>query len=84
MIFKKYKRMDGSFFSCEKGNNDLVTMILNLTGEVNMTDKAGVTPLMVACKGSHFNVVEKLLVSKADVTQYDNEKCSPLEYACIA
>ncbi|CAG2230782.1 unnamed protein product [Mytilus edulis] len=52
--------------------------------EVNITDKAGVTPLMVACKGSHFDVVETLLVSNADATQCDNDKRSPLEYACNA
>jgi ankyrin repeat protein len=44
-------------------------------------DKSGQTPLILACKAGHKNVVHVLLSNNVDVLQCDNNGRSPLYFA---
>ena len=49
--------------ACKQGNDVLVEALLSYEADVNLLDKAGSTPLIIACQKGHQHTVE-LLVEK--------------------
>ena len=51
----------------------IVRMLIEHGSDPDATDKCGITPLMVACRGGHGEVVSALIAAGADV----NAACTP-------
>ncbi len=48
-------------WACAKGCLDMVDLLVKYKSDVSKRDSAGITPIMMACKNGHFDVVEFLL-----------------------
>lgn len=68
--------------ACDKGNVDLVELIMNHGANVNMQDNDGWSALLLASRYGHGDVVKKLLDNGAEVNIRNNNKSSPLMLAC--
>ena len=67
--------------ACEKGNLDIIKLLINQKVDVNCKNKDGETPLWLACKYKNNNLAKLLFDEKADI----NLKCGKttlLTFAC--
>ena len=48
-------------WACEKGVLDMADLLIKYKADVNKKDVSGNTPLMVACRNGHFDIVQLLL-----------------------
>ena len=60
---------------------ELVTFLCDQGANVNISDKKGCTPLMVACQKGHQSAAKFLLDKGANVNVYDQDGVTPLHYA---
>ncbi|XP_071178364.1 uncharacterized protein [Mytilus edulis] len=68
---------------CFIGDIELVTWCLrHCTSNVNHCRKDGVSPLVIACKNGHTEVVQMLINNKADINKCRDTGGSPLFVAC--
>eukprot|EP00252_Welwitschia_mirabilis_P005342 TRINITY_DN15849_c0_g1_i1.p1 TRINITY_DN15849_c0_g1~~TRINITY_DN15849_c0_g1_i1.p1 ORF type:complete len:529 (+),score=85.64 TRINITY_DN15849_c0_g1_i1:556-2142(+) len=58
-------------FAAAKGHNEIVALLLEHGAEVNSRNYCGQTALMQACRYGHWEVVQTLLLYKANVTRAD-------------
>ncbi|CAK9276542.1 unnamed protein product [Sphagnum jensenii] len=58
-------------FSAMQGHNEIVTLLLECGVEVNTRNYCGQTALMQACRYGHWEVVQSLLLYKANVNRTD-------------
>lgn len=63
------------------GNSDFVNLLVQYGGKVNSSGKQGMTPLHLAARKKHFEVVEALLKAGADPTLLDKAGHAPGHYA---
>jgi len=68
----------------ERGDEKEVSDLIDLEVDVNETYVCNVTPLIVATKNGHEEIVEKLLGAGAEVDQKDSLGRSSLMWACIS
>ena len=68
-------------WNISKGNLQMVKLILEKKGDVNMKDEAGDTPLMIAAAYGHEDIVELLLKKGANVNIKNNYGMSVLDAA---
>ncbi|MGI8542297.1 MAG: ankyrin repeat domain-containing protein [Aridibacter sp.] len=54
------------FYAAERGNIETVNTLISFSANVNIPDNSGYTPLMVATKGFHFEIVKRLVEVGAD------------------
>jgi E3 ubiquitin-protein ligase XBAT32/33 len=59
-------------FSAMQGHNEIVTLLLECGVEVNTRNYCGQTALMQACRYGHWEVVQTLLLYKANVSNADH------------
>ncbi|RYP68260.1 hypothetical protein DL771_006762 [Monosporascus sp. 5C6A] len=64
--------------SCERGNVEVVKLLLENGADLTITKKDGWTPLHAASVNGHVEVVKLLLEKGADVTTADNNGNTPL------
>ncbi|MDA3838253.1 MAG: ankyrin repeat domain-containing protein [Candidatus Delongbacteria bacterium] len=67
-------------YASERGNIELVEILINNGADVNLKDKNGVTPLMEASE-KNVELVKSLLNAGADVNLYSNYRKNALIYA---
>ena len=67
-----------------KGNNDIVSLLLDKNAAVNVTDNQGITPLMYAVQFKNSVVVKLLLSHNADKTKVDSKGKTAFEYAVFS
>ena len=67
-----------------KGNNEIVTLLLQKNAAVNVTDNQGITPLMYAVQFKNSEVVKWLLMHGADKTKVDLKGKTAFEYAVFS
>lgn len=58
-------------FAAAKGHSEIVTLLLEHGADVNSRNYCGQTALMQACRYGHWEVVQTLLLFKANVTRAD-------------
>ena len=68
-------------WNASKGNLQMVKLVLEKKGDVNMKDEAGDTPLMIAAAYGHEDIVELLLKKGANVNIKNNYGMSVLDAA---
>ncbi len=61
----------------------VVELLLNHKADVNVSNKDGATPLLLAAENSHAAVVELLLKHKADVNAANTYGSTPLHFAAL-
>jgi len=67
------KNQESLCYASSCGNLELVKDLVKKGEEVNQINELSETPLLLACKGGHLNVVEFLVESGADVDQAETE-----------
>ena len=70
------------FQAAEKGDLEVVKLLLAQKADVNMKDERGWTPLIFAAKGGQTETAKLLLQSGADVNLVSSQGCPPLFFAC--
>ena len=61
--------------------NDILSALIANGADVNVTNNAGVTPLMIASVGGYENIITMLLAEGADVSTKDNDGKTALKAA---
>ena len=59
------------YFAADKGNADMVDLLLTYKAHANLMDEEGFGPLHQAIAGGHFDVADKLIAAGADVNAQD-------------
>lgn len=57
---------------------EIVKLLLNFGANPRITTSSGESSLTLACMQENFNIVEKLIIAKADVNEVDGHKRTPL------
>jgi ankyrin repeat protein len=71
------------FFAAERASDRTLQALLLRGADCNLRNKAGYTPLHVACQSGNVAAVRRLLASGADPNQSQNvQKWTPLHVAC--
>ncbi|KAK5643951.1 hypothetical protein RI129_007796 [Pyrocoelia pectoralis] len=68
-------------WAANKGDEDIVKLLLDFEVQVDMGDNDGKTPLHCACQKGHLNVVHRLALHGADLNTVDKFGRSPLYIA---
>jgi len=63
---------------CEKGNTDLIKLLILHGADINGKNKAGTFPLLLACAENQIPAIKILIESGADVNATDNNGTSAL------
>ncbi|MFW6202775.1 MAG: ankyrin repeat domain-containing protein [Marinilabilia sp.] len=63
------------------GNIDAVNAYIKNGSDIEVTNKDGHTPLMLAAYNGHSDIVEKLLKKGADINKTDNKNLTSLHFA---
>lgn len=78
-----FRKMTLLHMACIKGNVDIAHFILSNGAIVDAINDIGQTPLHLACIYGHSELVKLLtLTYKANIDIQDDQRCSPLLYAC--
>ncbi|GAB2265049.1 hypothetical protein Dimus_000116 [Dionaea muscipula] len=64
-------------WAVDRGNLNVVELLISKNADVNMKDSEGQTPLHYATVCDRENIAEFLVKHKADATMKDNDGCSP-------
>lgn len=67
--------------ACEKGNLEIVQMLMRAGANLNIRNKLGQTPLHIACRHNFPKIAEALLREDADMTIRDTMGCNASYYA---
>lgn len=67
-----YDREEKLFEACKNGNLPVVSEICSVREHINIKDRNGWTPLMVATYYGHFDIVKWLVMFGADINLVDN------------
>ncbi|KAI0400342.1 ankyrin repeat-containing domain protein [Xylaria palmicola] len=67
----------------EKGRLDLVALIFDHCGGINIMNSVGTTPLHMAAAGNYPRIAEYLLERGADINARDYNGCTPIYKACV-
>lgn len=65
----------------ERGNLEAVQFFIEHGVAVDCQNKDLMTPLMLACKNDHLEIVSYLISKKAKVNKYDEDGWTPLKYS---
>ena len=65
--------MSPLMLASDKGNVDLVKMLISAGTNVNMTDSNGASPLIFATAKGHINCLQKLIAVKGEVNHEDED-----------
>lgn len=63
-------------------HNEIIPLLLNRGAQLNVKNRKGCTPLMLAIKNGYSNVISLLLNAGADSQLTDAEDNTPLHHAC--
>ncbi|KAM7346079.1 ankyrin repeat, SAM and basic leucine zipper domain-containing protein 1 [Cochliomyia hominivorax] len=69
--------------SCTKDSHiidKMAQLLLQKGAIINMADKYGTTPFMLACKNGHTNIV-RLMINNVSFDAFDNQGCTPIFHA---
>lgn len=66
-------------WAADRGNAEMVKMLLDFGADVDAQDEDGQTALHYACSNEHESVVKVLLAASADINIIDNENMKPLD-----
>ncbi|HBL98361.1 TPA: hypothetical protein DDZ86_01815 [Candidatus Dependentiae bacterium] len=72
-------------FACEKGNIEIIKLLLYKGEDINFTTKSGETPFHCACKNNNLDVINLLLKKGANLnlkTGPENCDLTALHFAC--
>lgn len=64
--------------ACDKGNLDLVKLLISSNADLNIQNNSGSTPLLKACSFPHIEIIKLLLLSGADPNITDQSGTTPL------
>jgi len=68
--------------ACEKGNAEIVELLLKAGADTFKESREGLTPLHLAAANGNVRVVEILIKAKANLNPVDNQRFTPLHFAC--
>ena len=68
--------------AAEHGNTNAVKYLIQFGAEVNMVNAKGVSPLLLACKRHHLDIIAIPLTYTADINVETDEKETPLLASC--
>ncbi|CAC5358040.1 unnamed protein product [Mytilus coruscus] len=69
-------------FACQKGYEDVVTLLLKHGASINHCNENGLTPFHLACSNGNKNIVELVIKAGAIVKKYNETGHLPLLLAC--
>ena len=69
-------------FACQSGDVRMVRSCLSSGADVNTTEIVGLTPLQIAMRNNHPNVIAELLNGDIDITAADGCGITILHWAC--
>lgn len=75
-------RMSALHYAAINGNEKLLAFLCVKGANINIKDKFGRTPLLLACKSGNIRIVNILLKLKAKINLPDTSNNTPLHYAC--
>ena len=70
--------------AANRGDADMVSLLVRASAEVDVKDEDGNTPLVLACRAGHLEAAQMLLDKGADASAANEQGDTPLLLACTA
>ena len=83
MFYSKRKSCSALLVAADRGDRDVVQLLINSGADVNVLDSNKETPLHKACFRGHKNIVETLILNNATIDAKAEDGSTPLYIAAL-